>query len=57
MRMTNWNIVSILNGGYMLHGSLIFNNDIIKRIIEIYPYDASLPHRTEYRFSLEWFSE
>lgn len=53
MRMTNWNIVSILNGGYMLHGSLIFNNDIIKRIIEIYPYDASLPHRTEYRFSLE----
>lgn len=43
MRMTNWNIVSILNGGYKLHGSLIFNNDIIKRIIEIYPYDASLP--------------
>lgn len=40
---TNWNIVSILNGGYKLHGSLIFNNDIIKRIIEIYPYDASLP--------------
>lgn len=31
MRMTNWNIVSILNGGYKLHGSLIFNNDIIKR--------------------------
>lgn len=43
MRMINWNIVSILNGGYKLHGSLIFNNDIIKRIIEIYPYDASLP--------------
>ena len=31
-RLTNWNIVSILNTGNKLHGSLISNNDIIKRI-------------------------
>lgn len=41
-RMTNWNNFPILNTGNKLYGSLIFNNDIIKRIYRTIRYSVSI---------------
>lgn len=42
IRMTNWNNIPILNSGNKLYGSLICNNDIIKRIHRTIRYSLSI---------------